>query len=210
MLDSIIRLGSTTDHTMFREGLARILSSYGGMEVIWETTNDDAAAELAREERPDVVVMQVQMPSERARESLRRMRELSPPPRVVIVTMFQDPGYVRELTSLGASAYVVKSASVDYLLGAFRAAIFDPKGENVVVGMPRAMLEEAQGGAEEVPPARELEILLLVSRGMSNRQIASALQIEETMVKRHLATPTIRWGLAPGGKQPGRRSTRNG
>jgi len=185
--DGPIKVLLADDHTMFREGLARMLASYGGMEVIGETTNDEGAVELAREERPDVVIMQVQMPFEKARESLRRMRELSPPPKVVIVTMFEDPGYVRELTSLGVSAYLVKSASVDHLLGAIRAAVFDPKGENVVVGMPRAMLEEAKGGSEGVLSARELEILLLVSRGMSNRQIADTLQIEEATVKRHLA-----------------------
>jgi DNA-binding NarL/FixJ family response regulator len=198
--DGSIRVLLADDHTMFREGLARMLVSSGGIEVIGETTNDEGVVELAREKRPDVVVMEVQMPFERARENLRRMRELSPPPKVVIVTMFEDPGYVRELTSLGASAYLVKSASVDHLLGAIRAAVFDPKGENMVVGMPLGMLEEAKGGAGEVLSVRELEILLLVSRGMGNRQIASALDIEEATVKRHLANTYQKMGVGSRGE----------
>lgn len=185
--DGAIKVLLADDHTMFREGLARMLASYGDMEVIGETTNDEGAVELAREERPDVVVTEVQMPFERAKENLRRMRELSPPPKVVIVTMFEEPNYMRELTRLGANAYLVKSASVEHLLGTIRAAVFDPKGENVVVGMPSSMLEEAKEGSERVLSARELEILLLVSRGMSNRQVASTLDIEEATVKRHLA-----------------------
>jgi len=121
------------DHTMFREGLAMSLARYGGMEVVGETTNDDGAVELARRMKPDVVIMQVQMPFERARETL------------------------------------------------------DPEGGNVVVGMPREMLENADEGTGGVLSARQLEILLLTARGLSNRQIASRLYLAEGTVKRHLA-----------------------
>ena len=79
------------DHTMFREGLAKLLTTYGGLEVVGETTNDQGAVALARQVKPDVVIMQVQMPFEKAKESLDRMRTLSPTPKVVIVTMFEDP-----------------------------------------------------------------------------------------------------------------------
>src|SRR5918997_1809044 len=70
------------DHTMFRQGLANILTSYGGMEVVAEVPNDEAALRLARELSPDVVVMQVQMPFERAKETLRQMRAFVDPPKV--------------------------------------------------------------------------------------------------------------------------------
>jgi DNA-binding NarL/FixJ family response regulator len=175
------------DHTLFREGLAGLLAVYGGLEVVAEVPNDGVALTLAQEHKPDVVVMQVQMPFERARESLLKMREVSPPPKVVIVTMFEDPHYVRELMSLGASAYLIKSASVEHLIGAVRAAVFDPKGENVIVGMPREMVEEARDGSGGVLTAREMEILLLAARGLSNRQMASSLRLSEATVKRHLA-----------------------
>ena len=175
------------DHTLFREGLAKVLAAYGGLEVVAEVPNDGVALTLAQEYKPDVVVMQVQMPFERARESLLKMREVSPPPKVVIVTMFEDPHYVRELMSLGASAYLIKSASVEHLIGAVRAAVFDPKGKNVIVGMPREMVEEARDGSGGVLTAREMEILLLAARGLSNRQVASSLRLSEATIKRHLA-----------------------
>ncbi len=174
------------DHTMFREGLAGLLSSYGGLEVVGQTTNDKGAVALARQLKPDVVIMQVQMPFEKARESLEWMRAVEPPPKVIIVTMFEDPDFLRDLLRLGASGYVLKSSSSRHLIAAVRAAAFDPKGGNMVVGMPREMLEESDGGAEGVISARELEILLLAARGLSNRQIATRIHITEGTVKRHL------------------------
>src|SRR3712207_8340527 len=100
------------DHTLFREGLAGILARYGGMEVVAEVPNDEEALRLAQETKPDVVIMQVQMPFERAQESLMRLRSTSRPPKVVIVTMFEEPRYVRKLMELGASAYQIGRAHV--------------------------------------------------------------------------------------------------
>jgi DNA-binding NarL/FixJ family response regulator len=182
-----IRVLLADDHTMFRQGLARVLASYGGMEVIAEVPNDGDALQLARDLSPDVVIIQVQMPFERAVGSLEAMRAFDDPPKVVIVTMFERPEYVRGLTGVGASAYVLKSASSEHLVAAVRAAVLDPNSENVVVGMPEEMLEGAQEGTDGVLSARELEILLLAARGLSNAQIASSLHLSEATVKRHLA-----------------------
>ena len=99
-----IRVLLADDHTLFRQGLAAVLASYGGMEVVAEVPNGAEALGLAREKKPDVVVMQVQMPFEKAKESLRQLRSASPPPKVVVVTMFEEPRYLRELMELGASA----------------------------------------------------------------------------------------------------------
>jgi DNA-binding NarL/FixJ family response regulator len=191
-----IRVLLADDHTMFREGLAGVLSTYGGMEVIADVPNDGEALRLARELSPDVVIMQVQMPFERAMETLRAMRTFDDPPKVVIVTVFEDPHYVRELTRMGASAYVLKTASAEHLVAAIRAAVFDPRSENAVVGMPRSMLEGTEEGAESVLSARELEILLLAARGLSNERIASSLQLAEATVKRHLANVYQKMGVS--------------
>ena len=183
-----IRVLLADDHKMFREGIAGVLANYGGVKVVGQTDNDERAVAMARRLRPDVVLMQVQMPIPRARENLRRMREVvDPPPKVIVVTMIEDPRHVRELMDLGVSAYVVKSASTEHLVAAVRAAILDPKSENTVVGMPLGMLEESEGGSAGVLSGRELEILLLAARGLGNRQIAEALHLAEGTVKRHLA-----------------------
>ena len=131
--------------------------------------------------------MEVQTPFERAKESLRQMRSTSPPPKVIVVTMFEEPRYVRELMELGANAYLVKSASAEQLVAAIRAAVFEPASRNVVVGLPRAMLEKTREGLDGVLSARELEILILAARGLSNRQIASRINLAQATVKRHLA-----------------------
>jgi DNA-binding NarL/FixJ family response regulator len=190
-----IRVLLADDHTMFRQGLAGILASYGAIEVVAQTSNDDGALALARRVVPDVVIMQVQLPFEKAKDVLERMRMISPSPKVVIVTMFEDPRFIRELMRLGASAYLVKSSSVEHLIGAVRAAVFDPLGKHVVVGMPRGMLENAQEGSGGTLSARELEILLLASRGLSNRQIATKLHLSQATIKRHLANTYSKMGV---------------
>jgi DNA-binding NarL/FixJ family response regulator len=195
-----IRVLLADDHTMFREGLAHTLSSYGGMEVAAEVANDKEARRLARELRPDAVVMQVQMPFAKAKEALREMRSLPNPPKVIVVTMFEEPRYVRELMELGASAYLVKSSSSEHLIAAVRAAVFDPTSRNVVVGMPLGMLEGSQEGEDSVLSARELEVLLLSSRGLSNRQIASRITIAEATVKRHMANANQKMGTSSRGE----------
>ena len=122
----ITRVLLVDDHTMFREGLAELLTNYGGMEVVGETANDEGAVALARRLRPDVVIMQVQMPFERGKSALDRMRDVSPTPKVVIVTMFEDPAMMQGLLKLGASGYVLKSSSSNHLIGAVRAAVLGP------------------------------------------------------------------------------------
>ena len=195
-----IRVLLADDHTMFRQGLAGILASYGGMEVVATVPNDEDALRLARELRPDAVVMQVQMPVERALETLEAMRAFPDPPKVVIVTMLESPRYVKTITGAGASAYLLKTSSAEHLIAAVRAAVLDPEGGNAVVGMPRAMLEESGEGAEGVLSARELEILLLAARGLSNGRIASSLHISEATVKRHLANVYEKMGVGSRGE----------
>src|ERR687898_737144 len=195
-----IRVLLADDHTLFREGLAGILASYGGMEVIAEVPNDGEVLTLAGELSPDVVIMQVQMPFERAKQTLGAMRSFPDPPKVVIVTMFESPQYVRGLTGVGASAYVLKTSSSEHLVAAVRAAALDPTSENAVVGMPRSMLEGTEEGIESVLSARELEILLLAARGLSNHQISYSLHLAEGTVKRHLANVYQKMGVGSRGE----------
>jgi DNA-binding NarL/FixJ family response regulator len=199
--DDPIRVLLADDHTMFREGMARVLADYGGIEVVGQTDNDEGAVELARLSKPDAVLMQVQMPIPKAKENLLRMREVSDSaPKVVIVTMIENPREVRELMELGASAYIVKSDSTEHLVAAVRAAILDPKSKNTVVGMPLGMLEVAKEESEGVLSARELEILLLAARGLSNRQIATRVHLAEGTVKRHLTNTYHKMGVGSRGE----------
>ena len=188
------------DHTMFREGMAKLLTAYGGLEVVGETANDDGAVALVRETKPDVVVMEARVPFEEAVGLLDEMRRVEPRPKVIIVTMFDDPALMRDFLRLGVSGYLLKSSSTTQLVSAIRAAAFAPEEGNVVLGMPRAMLEEADGRQESPLSVRELEILLLAARGLSNRQIAARVNLTEGTVKRHLSNSYHKLGVGSRGE----------
>jgi two-component system, NarL family, response regulator NreC len=155
------------DHTMFRRGLTRMLTTYGGMEVGGEVSNDESALRLSLDTRPDVVV-EVQTP---LRESQRVVAPdtlglaSAQGDHMIIVTKLEAPRYLGELMGLGVSACLLKSASVEHLIATIRAVVFDSKGEKVVVDMPCQVLEEARG-AEDLLSTRELEILVLAARGL--------------------------------------------
>ncbi len=196
-----IKILLADDHTMFREGIASVLDGSSSMEVVGQSSNGEGAVGLARLTKPDVVLMQVQMPISRSKENLLRMRgEVDPPPKVIIVTMLEDPHYVRELMEVGVSAYIVKSASAEHLVAAVRTAVLDPMSKNVVVGMPLEILEEAEGGSGGVLSARELEILLLAARGLSNHQMAKSLGVAEGTIKRHLSNTYEKMGVRSRGE----------
>jgi DNA-binding NarL/FixJ family response regulator len=182
------------DHTMFREGLAGMLAtSYADhVEVVGKTNLGEEAVTLAREQQPDVVVMQVDRTLEKAKYALGQVRAVSAqasstPPKVVILTTFEEPRMVRDIMELGANAYIHKSATVEELFAVLRTSTLDTSAEHVVVAMPQGALELSEDGQVSVLSRREMEILLLAARGMSNRDIASRLNIAEATVKRHLA-----------------------
>ena len=124
------------DHAMFREGLAEMLGfAYGDqVEVVGKTKIGEEAAALAREKAPDVIVMEVDGTLEKARDALERMSanySSSPPkvvPKVVILTVFEDPQMVRRIMELGANALIHKSASVEDLVAALSAIALDGQG----------------------------------------------------------------------------------
>jgi DNA-binding NarL/FixJ family response regulator len=188
------------DHAMFRQGIKEMLSTDGEIEVIGEAENGQQAVALAREPRPDVVILDVEMPVMGAKQAMERMLENSPPPRVVIVTMYDDPRLVRELIGLGAVAYLVKSATMKELHTAVHTAANSPLGPEkdvVIVAPPKAFRNPAEAdGLSE----RELEVLLMVARGMSNQQIAISLHLSEATVKRHLANIYPRIGVSSRGE----------
>jgi DNA-binding NarL/FixJ family response regulator len=202
MEDGIIRILLADDHTMFRQGLKEMLSTDAGMLVIGEAGNGAAAVELAAKENPDVVILDVEMPGMSAAETLEALLDLSPAPRVLIVSMYDSPRLVQDLLRRGASGYLVKSASLEDLLAAVRrsaSAAQNSAAENVILAVPRAVLENARRD-EGWLSGREQEILLLAARGFSNRRISHALHISEATVKRHLANVYEKMGVGSRGE----------
>jgi DNA-binding NarL/FixJ family response regulator len=194
-----IRVLIADDHAMFRQGVREMLSTDEGIEVVGEAENGQEAVALAEKLDPDVVLLDVEMPLMGVRQAMERMLGNRPAPRVVIITMHDEPRLVRELIGLGASAYLVKSATMEELHRAVHAAANSPTGpEGAVMVVPPQIFRdpaEADGLSE-----RELEVLLLVVRGMSNQQIADSLYLSVATVKRHVANVYQKIGVSSRGE----------
>ena len=192
-----IRVHLADDHTMFREGLAAILTSSGGsdIEVVGLSSTGEEAVALVERYKPDVVITQLDMHLKEAEKALSSLRSASPNSRIIVLTMFDNLHYLQALSKLGINAYLHKSSSSEELLATLDALSRAPDGDNVVVSMPRALFdrlgEEPAGTLSE----REIEIVVLASRGLSNFQIGRELSISEATVKRHLANVYAKIGV---------------
>jgi DNA-binding NarL/FixJ family response regulator len=183
-----IRVHLADDHTMFRQGLESILASHDGIEVVGRSsTGGDDAVSLVGENGPDVVITQIDTDLNTAREVLSRLREASPDSKIVVLTMSENLRYLQALSKMGIDAYIHKSTSAEELIATIEAKSREPGGENMVVSMPRNLLErlgeEPMGALSE----RETEVVVLAARGFSNARIAEELNVAEATVKRHLA-----------------------
>src|SRR5215217_5976238 len=186
-----IRVHLADDHTMFREGLESILASSGGggIEVVGRSsTGGEDALALIEENKPDVVIAQIDVDLNTAREVLLRIRSSSPESRIVVLTIFDNLRYVQALSKLGIDAYIHKTSSAQELVATIVALLMrEPKGENTVVSMPRGSLERMGNGPMGTLSERETEVLVHVARGLSNYQIATEMHLAKSTVKRHLA-----------------------
>ncbi len=183
-----IRVHLADDHTMFREGLEAIFSSRGGIEVVGRSSSggEDTIA-LIEENKPDVVITQIDTDLHTAKEVLSKIRSTSPDSRIVVLTMSENLRYLQALSKFGIDAYIHKSSSSEELLATIEVNSRQPGGGNVVVSMPRGLLERLGEEPVGALSERETEVVVLAARGLPNARIAEELGISEATVKRHLA-----------------------
>ena len=192
-------------HRLFRRGLKEILSSADeDIEVLGEAQDDEEAVKFAKETEPDVVVLDAEeLNSAGERKTVERLLECSPASGVVVIAL-QDgsPRSIRQLLSQGVSAYLDADASPEYLVAAVRmAARRGSRGAgNALLSTPKAVPEEQKETAKYGLSRRELEVLTLAARGLSNRQIADAIHLAEATVKRHLANIYHKLGVGSRGE----------
>lgn len=172
------------DHVLFREGVAEIFAAEEDLNVVGEANNGEDALELVQREKPDIVLLDVEMPGMEAEEIIHRILRILPSTQIIILTMHDESRLVRSLLAAGARAYVVKSATRDELLSTLRT--IDRDNDRVVISISRQTLEGLEKVHKGILSTRELEVITFVARGMSNAQIASHLYISEGTVKRHL------------------------
>ena len=184
------------DQALFREGLRTLLSVQPDFEVIGEAANGEEAVREASKKRPAVVLMDLQMPILDGVAATRQLRSAQPDSKVIVLTTFDDDDYVFEGLRAGAVGYLLKDAPSEKLVEAIRAAA---RGESflqpsvaskVIAEFTRLTDKRAQSDKILVEPlsGRELEILSLIARGDSNKEIAAALLIAEGTVKNHVTS----------------------
>jgi DNA-binding NarL/FixJ family response regulator len=195
-----IRVLLVDDHALARAGLRTILCPEEGFLVVGECGDGDEVPEAVRTVRPDVVIMDVRMPRVNGAEATRRMRESSTAPPVLVLTTFQDDEVLSAALRAGAAGFLLKDAPGEDILRATRlvaagGAYLDPAVTARVLETYRLTEPAQDKKALQELTQRELEVLRLLGRGLSNDEIAQQLVIGEGTVKTHIGRIFDKLGL---------------
>lgn len=179
-----IRIVIADDHPIVRAGLQGLLSSQPDFEVIGEASNGHEALELVRTHQPDVVLVDLRMPRLDGVGTTREIRRISPRTNVLILTTYETDADVLRAIEAGAIGYLLKEAPRDELFRAIRATAV---GQSVLSpSVASRLVERSRGTDDRALSAREIEVLMHVAKGTSNKLIARDLRISEATVKTHL------------------------
>jgi DNA-binding NarL/FixJ family response regulator len=180
------------DHAVVRKGIREFLEASGNIHVVAEAADGEEAVALVAQHEPDVAVLDVQMPGLTGIEATRRIKAQFPAVRVLILTAYDEDPYIFALLQAGASGYVLKTADSDELVNAVRAVFrgesaLDPAvAQKVVQQLTSGRPLGAQAAVEPLTE-REIEVLHLAARGLTNKAIGQALGISDRTVQGHLA-----------------------
>jgi two-component system, NarL family, response regulator NreC len=184
---SAINIVLADDHQVVRAGLRLLLQGEDGMHVIGEVGTADAALEMVAARKPDVLVLDLNMPGRPSLEALPEVSERSPNTRVVVLTMQDDPSFARGALQAGASAYVLKEAADEELVAAVRAAAEGRTYLNPELGARLAAAPAAPEGPPDDLAEREVDILRLIALGHTNAEIGQMLFLSVRTVESHRA-----------------------
>ena len=187
-----IRVLLAEDHRTVREGVKFILGAQPDIETVGEADDGRAALRLAKELRPDVVLMDVSMPGLNGLRATEMLREECPDVRVVALTRHTDRGYMQQLLQAGASGYVLKQSDPSVLLHAVRAvaagsSYLDPAITGQALEGYFGRRDASGSGAVVHLSERESEVLRLIALGYSNKEIAARLSLSVKTVEAHKA-----------------------
>jgi len=180
-----LRIVIADDHSVVRRGLRQLLENEAGLEVVAEADDIDSARRYTRGHRPDVLVLDLNMPGGSTLEALPEIREESPDTRIVILTMQNEPAYAREALGAGVLGYVLKEAADTELVEAVRRAAAGDTYLNPRLGARVAAAPPP--GPPDGLSERELEVLRMIALGHTNAEIASSLFLSVRTVETHRA-----------------------
>lgn len=186
-----IRVLIADDHPMMRDGLRTAIALEPDMEVIGEAIDGAEAVAMFEKLRPDVTLMDLQMPNVDGLQAVTIIRKLVPDAAIVVFTVYPGDARVTQALTLGATSYLLKSASRQDIIGAIRGAV---EGRQFIDREITEELAAHQGTASLT--AREQSVLQLVKAGMSNRAIADALFVSEDTVKAHMKSILAKLGAS--------------
>ena len=192
-MDDKIRVLLADDHAVVRKGIREFLQDAGDIKVIAEAGNGAEALHLIEAHQPNVAVLDIRMPEMTGVEATRRIKTRFPQIRVLILTAYDDDPYVFALLQAGADGYVLKTASGDELVRAVRTvhrgeSALSPEIASKVVKQAMSGRPEAAADQVETLTNRELDVLRLAARGLTNRAIGRELGISHRTVQGHLAS----------------------
>ena len=191
-MESTIRILIADDHGVVREGLRAVLGSESDMEVVGEAATGKEVVERAAELRPDVILMDIQMPELNGIEATRRILEANPDVGVVVLTMFEDDDSVFSVMRAGARGYVLKGTPPSEILKVVRAVAAGEAhfGPEIARRLMSFFSEPSPASTQDIFPelsAREVEILDLIAQGHSNAKIAARLYLSPKTVGNHIS-----------------------
>ena len=197
----MIRILLAEDHALVRHGTRELLEQQEDLEVVAEACDGQEAVQLALKEHPDVVIMDFSMPKLNGIEATRRIKSVAPGIAILVLTAYDSEQYVFAFLEAGAAGYLLKDISVDRLIDAVRAV---HAGESVLhPAITRKVINRfstshagpgARDGLEHITE-RELEVLGLAAKGMSNRLISRELSISVRTVRTHLSNVFNKMGV---------------
>ena len=184
-----IRVLVVDDHAIVRSGLRRVLDAEPDIETVSEAENADRAVFEAMEHKPDIVLMDVVMPGKSGIEGLPALLQAVPTVQVLILSMQDDPRYVREAFEAGASGYVLKEAADTEVITAVRAVAAGERYVHPALGarLLAAEVEERKRAEADPLSEREREVLRLLALGHTNQEIAKMLYISVRTAETHRA-----------------------
>lgn len=197
-----ITVAIVDDQTIVRAGLVKLIEAETGMQVVGTAADGLQATELVRDTNPDVLLMDIRMPVLDGIEATRRIVDKHPRTRVLVLTTFDVDEYVLNALRAGASGFLLKDAEPDHLIASIRLAA---SGDSLIApGATRRLLlahAHSSTGTPATAPdpkiltGRERDVLRLLTRGLSNAEIAAELYLAEATVKSHVASVLAKLGV---------------